>query len=124
MDVDADGLESSSATAARAKDDTEPFESSIDTAFLRLADRLVQNAEQVLRYEFRSAPLLYGKGDAVEECWRGQRRRGDAGGERVFELQLIPHAITELEAEDVGLQAMQWGTVVLWVGLCAAGTGD
>ncbi|KAL8931279.1 MAG: hypothetical protein Q9216_007239 [Gyalolechia sp. 2 TL-2023] len=42
------------------------------------------------------------------------------GGGRVFEFQLTPHAILELEAEEEGLgtEGMEWGTVV--VGVCAA----
>lgn len=43
----------------------------------------------------------------------------NCGQGRVFEFQLTPHAISELEAEDdeVGMEGMEWGTVV--VGVCA-----
>lgn len=41
-------------------------------------------------------------------------RCSNCGAKRVFELQLTPHAITELEAdEEVGLEGMEWGTVIL-----------
>lgn len=46
------------------------------------------------------------------------------GGQRVFELQLVPHAITVLEeARDVGvsLDGMDWGTIIL--GVCARDCG-
>lgn len=41
---------------------------------------------------------------------------------RVFELQLMPQAIAELEVEDEGLAGMEWGSVVL--GVCGGDCGD
>ena len=38
------------------------FESTLDRTFQRFADRLAQNPEQVLRYEFKGKPLLYASG--------------------------------------------------------------
>lgn len=32
-------------------------------------------------------------------------------------MQLTPHAITELEAEDMSIDGMDWGTVI--VGVCS-----
>lgn len=40
----------------------------------------------------------------------------NCGGKRVYELQLTPHAISVLEAEEEGMEGMEWGTVV--VGAC------
>lgn len=41
---------------------------------------------------------------------------GSCGAQRVFELQLTPRAIVELEeGAEVGLEGMEWGTVVLGV---------
>lgn len=37
---------------------------------------------------------------------------------RVFELQLTPQAIAELEAEELSLEGMDWGSVIL--GVCSA----
>lgn len=38
------------------------------------------------------------------------------GGARVFELQLVPHAITVLEEDEMDLEGgMEWGSVVLGV---------
>lgn len=34
----------------------------------------------------------------------------------MFELQLTPHAITELEVDEMGMEGMEWGTVI--VGVC------
>lgn len=45
----------------------------------------------------------------------GMPRCGSCGAERVFEVQLTPQAIAELEAEEMGLEGMDWGTVILGV---------
>lgn len=130
MDIDSDA---SSAGASSSKEDKEAFESTLDKTFQRFADRLAHNPEQVLRYEFRGAPLLYSKTDAVGRLLApaveagtgkvatsggsasGMPRCANCGTERVFEVQLTPHAIAELEAEEMGLEGMEWGTVVLGV---------
>jgi pre-rRNA-processing protein TSR4 len=114
------------------KEEKEVFESEIDRAFQKFADRLAQNPEQVLRYEFMGSPLLYSKKDAVgkllgasrgNEKVQVQSRSGsripkctNCGAGRVFEVQLTPHAIMELEKEEEGLDGMEWGTVI--VGVC------
>ncbi|KAL8729862.1 MAG: hypothetical protein Q9181_004850 [Wetmoreana brouardii] len=93
-----------------------------DTIFLRFAARLAQNPEQVLRYEFRGQPLLYSKHDDVGQAFPSTPTPNrmpacsNCGGKKVFEFQLTPHAISHLEAEEVGLEGMEWGTVV--VGVC------
>lgn len=126
--VDNDGESSSAA------DDKAAFESAMDKTFQKFADRLSQNPEQVLRYEFAGQPLLYSKTDAVGKLLApavegkvhtttSQNGVGglkvprctSCGAGRVFELQLAPHAITELEAEDMGIDGMDWGTVILAV---------
>ncbi|KAK7739700.1 hypothetical protein SLS53_005669 [Cytospora paraplurivora] len=103
------------------KEDKEVFESTIDSTFQKFADRLAQNPDQCIRYEFAGQPLLYSKTDAVG------KRLHDGGripacencrGERTFEVQLVPGAIAELEAEEDGLEGMDWGTVI--VGVCAS----
>ncbi|KAG5297321.1 PDCD2_C domain-containing protein [Histoplasma ohiense] len=134
-------------------DPKETFESSIDKSFLRFSTRLGHNPEQVLRYEFRGAPLLYSTTDAVGRLF-SQSSSSPAksshiilssnstasqspnriplceycGRERVFEVQLTPHAITVLEEgrENIGLgptddAGMEWGTVILAV--CSANCG-
>lgn len=118
------------------KEDKEVFESTMDAAFQRFADRLAQNPEQCIRYEFAGTPLLYSKTDAVGRALApsqsdpasgaaakgagmgtGVPRCASCGGPRAFEVQLCPHAITELEADDLSLEGMDWGTIV--VGVCA-----
>ncbi|CAF9935897.1 MAG: hypothetical protein ALECFALPRED_006630 [Alectoria fallacina] len=117
-------------------DDKDAFESTIDKTFQKFADRLAQNPEQVLRYEFGGSPLLYSKTDAVGKLFsssaslasesktktvsplgHGTRipRCPNCSASRVFELQLVPQAIAELEVEEEGLEGMDWGTVILGV---------
>lgn len=115
------------------------FESEMDKTFLRFSSRLEQNPEQVLRYEFRGEPLLYTHSDEVGKRLHrehghdgkvivqsnggsGMPRCQYCGSERVFELQLAPHAISVLEEgrEGVGLgpkdePGMEWGSIILGV---------
>nr|POE92402.1 putative 20s rrna accumulation protein 4 [Quercus suber] len=121
-------------------DEKSLFESSMDKTFQRFADRLAQNPQQILRYEYGGHALLYTKKDAVgkllsadQESSNAKVRVSSGGGSsassrmprcancgagRVFELQLTPHAILELEAEDMSIDGMDWGTIV--VGVCSA----
>ncbi|KAK4184289.1 TCP-1/cpn60 chaperonin family-domain-containing protein [Podospora australis] len=123
MDID-DG--SSSAGGGNGKEDKEVFESTMDSVFQKFADRVGQNPEQCIRYEFMGQPLLYSKSDAVGKLLhtssekvgpvKGIPRCGNCGAVRVFEVQLTPHAIQELEVEEDDLDGMDWGTVI--VGVC------
>ena len=146
MDID----EANGPSSSTAKEDAETFESTIDKTFQRFADRLAQNPLQVLRYEFRGFPLLYSKTDPVgkllaphqhqfaEHDKNGSynkittaQRAGSAGiglpscticrASRVFELQLTPQTIAELEVDEVGLEGMEWGNMIL--GVCSADCG-
>lgn len=103
------------------------FESSLDKTFQKFADRVGQNPEQVLRYERNGHPLLYSKEDEVGEILLNTKgdfttRRIPAclncrkAGARVFEFQIMPHAITMLEVDEMGLDGMEWGTII--VGTC------
>jgi pre-rRNA-processing protein TSR4 len=133
MDMDTDG------GAAGGKEDKEVFESSMDSTFQKFADRVGQNPEQVIRYEYRGRPLLYSDKDSVGESLAnhaentapshakvttsgsrgggGMARCPNCGADRVFEVQLTPHAITELEAEDMSIDGIEWGTILL--GVCS-----
>ncbi|CAD6443033.1 2d7e5965-15a1-45d2-8a00-0d4fa3cd0cf8 [Sclerotinia trifoliorum] len=121
-------------SSSGGKEDKEVFESTHDTTFQKFADRLSQNPEQVIRYEFRGSPLLYSKIDSVGKIFadagKGNEkvkvssgsgngkipRCANCGAGRVFEVQVTPHAIMELEREEKGLDGMDWGTVI--VGVC------
>ncbi|KAF9872833.1 hypothetical protein CkaCkLH20_09696 [Colletotrichum karsti] len=118
MEVDADGPGGAGGSA----DTKDVFESSMDAVFQKFADRMAQNPEQAIRYEFGGAPLLYSKADAVGRALAASGGRlprcGNCGAGRVFEVQMTPHAITELEAEELSLEGMDWGTII--VGVCEA----
>ncbi|KYK54755.1 putative 20S rRNA accumulation protein 4 [Drechmeria coniospora] len=98
--------------------DREAFESSMDATFQKFADRLAQNPDQVIRYEFAGTPLLYSKTDAVADKFAKGTLPGcgNCGARRTFEVQLTPNAIAELEADEMDLEGMEWGTVI--VGVC------
>ncbi|KAH9879945.1 hypothetical protein J1614_001969 [Plenodomus biglobosus] len=134
MDVDTEG-----GGNGGGKEDKEVYESSLDKTFQKFADRIGENAEQVLRYEFKGKPLLYSDNDAIGKLLgphsdnasssnvkvttassrggAGMPRCQNCGADRVFEVQLTPHAITELEAEEMSLDGMEWGTIIM--GVCS-----
>ena len=130
MDIDNEGGSSSGG----GKEDKEIYESAHDAVFQKFADRVGENPEQILRYEFKGKPLLYSDADAVGKALAshaentsskvqvagktaGIPRCQNCGAERVFEVQLTPHAITELEAEEMSIDGMEWGTII--VGVCS-----
>lgn len=135
VDIDED----LSAGSGGGKEDKEVFESTIDKTFQKFADRVGENAEQILRYEFKGKPLLYSDSDKVgkqlaqlsdhgassntkiktsgSRSGSGIPRCQLCGADRVFEVQLTPHAITELEADETSIEGMEWGTIIL--GVCS-----
>jgi len=115
------------------KEDKDVYESTIDKTFQKFADRLAQNPEQVIRYEFKGQPLLYSKHDNVGKLLAGSGKDSskvtttsvngnriprcrNCGAGRIFEVQLTPHAIMELEREETSIDGMEWGTII--VGVC------
>ncbi|KAI2631430.1 programmed cell death protein 2 [Hypomontagnella submonticulosa] len=132
MDIDSSDT-GASGGGGKGKEDREVFESAMDAAFQRFADRLAQNPEQAIRYEFGGQPLLYSKTDAVGQLFAGPGgsgsgvtvvqgpasgipRCGNCRAPRVFEVQMTPQAIAELEEDEVSLEGMDWGTII--VGVC------
>ncbi|KAM5475919.1 hypothetical protein MauCBS54593_000601 [Microsporum audouinii] len=130
-------------SSGKKESEKDLFESAMDKSFIRFSTRLEHNPEQVLRYEFRGTPLLYSTSDEVGKLFASSEGQSNAkvqtsgggkrsiprcescGGDRVFELQLVPHAIFVLEEgmEGIGLGpkddlGMEWGTIIL--GVCAA----
>ncbi|KAI5466843.1 programmed cell death protein 2 [Mariannaea sp. PMI_226] len=97
--------------------DREAFESTMDATFQKFADRLAQNPDQVIRYEFSGTPLLYSKTDkaGVAITKGAVPRCSTCGARRVFEVQLTPNAIFELEGDDLSLDGMEWGTIIVFV---------
>ncbi|KAE8153952.1 programmed cell death protein 2 [Aspergillus avenaceus] len=116
------------------------LESQLDKVFMKFSTRLGHNPEQILRYEFRGTPLLYSHTDPVGKLLHDPKTTNPGakvttvgggasrmprceycGSQRVFELQLVPHAISVLEEgrEGVGLgpkdDGMEWGNIILGV---------
>ncbi|KAJ4409186.1 hypothetical protein N0V82_009538 [Gnomoniopsis sp. IMI 355080] len=132
MDLDDDNNNNTSSGRSSGKEDKDVFESTIDSTFQKFADRLAQNPEQCIRYEFGGAPLLYSKTDAVGKKLHDVPaanignvlpRCGHCGARRVCEVQMTPQAIVELEeGDDEGassaLEGMDWGAVI--VAVCEA----
>ncbi|KAL2835017.1 programmed cell death protein 2 [Aspergillus cavernicola] len=138
-------IDTTDTDGAGGADVKDAFESELDKAFLKFSTRLGHNPEQVLRYEFRGSPLLYSHTDALGKRLHDNSnskiggvttapnsasripRCESCGSERVFELQLVPHAISVLEdgREGVGLGkddgGMEWGTIIL--GVCNRNCG-
>lgn len=114
--------------------DKDTFESSHDKTFQKFSDRIAQNPEQVLRYELMGQPLLYSGHDDVATRFavpfgkagaaRGIPRCESCGSSRVFELQLVPGLIYELEKDEAMdlEEGMEWGTII--VGTCANNCGE
>jgi pre-rRNA-processing protein TSR4 len=110
------------------------FESSVDKTFQKFSDRIAQNPEQVLRYEFKGQPLLYSGHDDVATRFivphgkagaaRGIPRCDSCGAQRVFELQLVPGLIYQLEKDEAidFDDGMEWGTII--VATCANNCGE
>lgn len=134
-EMEIDGESSGAAGSSTGADDKELFESSMDKTFQRFADRIRHNPEQILRYEFDGAPLLYSSTDMVGKRLHNHEQ-GNANGKITtsgakglpscancgarlkFELQLTPHAIDRLEVDEPAaavLDGMDWGTIIFGV---------
>ncbi|KAJ5616293.1 hypothetical protein N7537_001407 [Penicillium hordei] len=131
--VQIEPMEEEGAGGAELKD---TFESELDKDFMKFSMRLEHNPEQVLRYEFRGTPLLYSTSDEVGARLHSHNAPNAkittlgagsipaceyCGSQRVFEFQIVPHAITMLEEgrPGVGLgkddAGMEWGTIIMGV---------
>ncbi|KAL2163251.1 hypothetical protein VTH06DRAFT_5307 [Thermothelomyces fergusii] len=71
MDID-----SEEGSGGGGKEDKEVFESTMDKTFQKFADRVGQNPEQCIRYEFAGEPLLYSKADAVGKMLHASEKEG------------------------------------------------
>lgn len=142
-------LDDEQGTSSAAAAEKDLYESPHDKTFEHFTRILAQNPEQILRYEFRGTPLLYSSTDRIAPHFvlPGQSLRGGAnakvktsgpvkgipgcqscGAARVFEMQLVPYLIFELEKDNEeamkldGGEGMEWGTVI--VGTCSKNCGD
>lgn len=130
----------SGTTSSAAEKDL--YESPHDKTFDHFTKILAQNPEQVLRYEWSGVPLLYNSTDGVAARFvlpghqlhqkvktagptKGIPRCESCGSARVFECQLVPNLIFELEKDDDEAMSfeggMDWGTIL--VGSCSKNCG-
>lgn len=123
--MDLEDASGSASGGGNGKEDKDVFESTIDSTFQKFADRLAQNPDQCIRYEFGGQPLLYSKTDTVGKklhdvpasgVGKALPRCGSCGSERVFEVQMTSQAIAELEEGEDDMEGIDWGTVI--VGVC------
>ncbi|RPA73592.1 hypothetical protein BJ508DRAFT_418947 [Ascobolus immersus RN42] len=117
-------IEDDSFAAGSSKNVDDGKEGELDVHFQKFADRVAQNPEQVLRYYGHPPcmdPIFYSKKDEIYKRFNGKTKKGVpkctvCGKKREVELQLMPYAIMALERDEVGLDGMEWGTVI--VGCC------
>ncbi len=64
-EVTAMDIDSGDAGGSSGKEDKEVYESTMDATFQKFADRVGQNPDQCIRYEFGGQPLLYSKNDVI-----------------------------------------------------------
>lgn len=107
----------------------------LDQTFQRFSTLVSQNPTQVLRYERHGIPLLYSDNcsDTVLRILRSPQKHIPAckncgkKSDRVFEFQLMPHAISVLEdgSEDIGWdEGMEWGTIAVFACICVPKVRD
>ena len=131
-----DQAENAEPTSGDSAEDKQLYEDSHDKTFQHFADTIAQNPEQVLRYDYGGQPLLYSRNDKIGRLMHRQAQdtntKVQLGGSimaiprcpccaahRVFEVQLTPQTITELEAEEDAVkmltEGLEWGTVIVAV---------
>lgn len=126
-------LDEGEGSSGGSAEDKNLFESSMDKAFQKFADRIENNPEQAIRYEYGGVPLLYSDSDAIGKLLGGGGNKSggkittrglngsraprctNCGAGRVFEVQLVPHAISVLEEDEMSIDGMEWGTIMLFV---------
>ncbi|KAH3662432.1 hypothetical protein OGAPHI_005684 [Ogataea philodendri] len=96
-----------------------------DPTFQNFSDIVSYNTAQVLRYDLNGSPLLYSSKDDVAKLFYDSNGRlrpqhlipnppYNPSSERRFELQLMPKAIIDLEADsDDIINGMEWGTIMV-----------
>lgn len=84
-----------------------------DDTFQKFQEIVAYNPLQVLRYDIGGKPLLYAKSKIDLES-KVPNPGYNPSSKRIFELQLMPKAILDLE-ENVSLSdGMEWGTILVF----------
>lgn len=117
-ELDSDVMETSSASGPDSTLDPEAAaiaEAVSDPIFSKFASLVQHNPDQVLRYE-RPLKIVPYSNDEIYRVFINPSEIPDSeisGGRRIFELQLMPHLISELETDDQLVDGMEWGTIVV-----------
>lgn len=84
-----------------------------DDVFQKFQEVVGYNPHQVLRYEFGGRPLLYAETKINLEK-TVPNPTYNPSSKRVFEMQLMPKLILDLE-EDISIEeSMEWGTILIF----------
>lgn len=117
-ELDSDVMESSTSSGPDSSLDPEVAaiaEAVSDPIFSKFANLVQHNPDQVLRYE-RPLKIVPYSNDEVYRVLINPSEIPDSeisGGPRIFELQLMPHLISELETDDQLVDGMEWGTIAV-----------
>lgn len=84
-----------------------------DDVFQKFQEIVAYNPGQVLRYELGGKPLLYAKTPKEFEDLI-PRPSYNPASKRIFELQLMPKMIMDLEDEVSLTGGMDWGTIMIY----------
>lgn len=90
-----------------------------DKFFENFSETVQYNPQQILRYDVGGKPLLYSGKDAIGKAFNQSpfnipNPGVNPSGSRQFEMQLMPKAIMDLEAEELDiLNGMSWGTIII-----------
>lgn len=84
-----------------------------DDTFQKFQEIVAYNPLQVLRYDFGGHPLLYAESKIDFES-KVPNPGYNPSSKRIFELQLMPKAILDLEENVSLVDGMEWGTILVF----------
>ncbi|KAH3900521.1 small subunit rRNA maturation protein TSR4 SCDLUD_003508 [Saccharomycodes ludwigii] len=85
-----------------------------DDVFQKFQEIVGYNSLQVLRYDFGGKPLYYTDTKKVDLLKIVPKPAFNPSSQRVFEMQLMPKMIIDLENEASFKDGMEWGTILIF----------
>lgn len=85
-----------------------------DDTFQKFQEVVAYNPHQVLRYDLGGMPLLYADMKTEQPPFRVPNPSYNSQSCRVFEMQLMPKLIMDLEDETDVNEGMEWGTILIY----------